>query len=219
MAWFTRAARTRVAMEQETLRVHDLVWISQDSELFPLEQPAWVRDALRRMPVVVVRRAKAAPGLIPVGVRGDGREHRYGALLRVSDVRAYRTPESVATQRNWLGNATRIPSRLREALAAVSECSDREQFVWGPIGSVGYQLATESPVTTAESDLDVMIRCCLPPDRTQLRAFDQILRKRSARVDVVLEGPLGGVALNEYLRSDEVLIKGNQGPHLAPFIW
>ena len=102
---------------------------------------------------------------------------------------------------------------------AVSEYSVKERFVWGPIGSVGYQLATKLPVTTATSDLDVMIRCHLPPDRDQMRNFDEHLRKAPARVDVILEGPSGGVAMSEYLSGDEVLIKTSQGARIGPFVW
>jgi phosphoribosyl-dephospho-CoA transferase len=206
-------------MAHDILKVHDLLWISEQSEFFSSEQPSWVRDALQRRSVVVVRRAQAPPGFVSVGIRGDARGQRHAAWLRVCDVQAYRTPESLAAQRGWLNNSMGIASRLLAALALVSEISDKEQIVWGPTGSVGYQLATTFPVTTAASDLDVLLRCRLRPDRTQMKAFDKALRNSPARVDVVLEGPLGGVAINEYLASEEVLIKGSEGPHIAAFNW
>jgi phosphoribosyl-dephospho-CoA transferase len=108
---------------------------------------------------------------------------------------------------------------LVKALALVSEIGDKEQFVWGPVGSAGYQLATELQVTTAASDLDVLIRCCLPPNRTQMRILCEDLRKSPVRVDVVLGGPIGGVAINEFLASEKVLIKGSEGPYIAAFNW
>jgi phosphoribosyl-dephospho-CoA transferase len=74
-------------------------------------------------------------------------------------------------------------------------------------------------VTNAESDLDVMIRCALPPDRDRLRIFNEHLRRASVRIDVVLEGPGGGVAMREYLSGDKVLIKDSRGARIGTFIW
>jgi phosphoribosyl-dephospho-CoA transferase len=206
-------------MDNETLRVHDLLWISEHLQLFSREKPDWVCTALTRMPVVVVRRAETALNLIAVGVRGDGRERRHAAVLRLSAVGACRTPESLAGEQDWTRKSAQIPAHLVEALASVSEYCTRERLVWGPIGSVGYQLATKLPVTTATSDLDVMIRCQLPPHRDQMRNFEAHLRKAPIRVDVILEGPSGGVAMSEYLSGDEVLIKTGQGARIGPFVW
>jgi len=80
---------------KEAVTVHDLLWISKDTELFSLGQPAWVREVLTRSSVVVVRRADAAPGFIAVGIRGSSRGQRHAAFLRKADVLAYRTPESL----------------------------------------------------------------------------------------------------------------------------
>ena len=136
-----------------------------------------------------------------------------------SDIRACRTPESLAAEQGWVDNSAQIPAHLREALAAVSEFSVKHHFVWGPVGSVGYQLATSLPVTTGTSDLDVMIRCHVPPGRDQLRSFNEHLRKAPASVDVILEAPLGGMAMREYLNGGEVWSKSSQGARIALFLW
>jgi phosphoribosyl-dephospho-CoA transferase len=112
-----------------------------------------------------------------------------------------------------------ISVSFRETLTAVDEFCAEEGLAWGPVGSVGYQLATKLPVTNVKSDLDVMIRCDLPPDRDRLRIFDEHLRRAPLRIDVVLEGPCGGVAMREYLSGDKVLIKDNRGARIGPFIW
>lgn len=91
--------------------------------------------------------------------------------------------------------------------------------MWGPIGSVGYQLTTKVSVTSLTTDLDVMIRCNLPPDRYHMRMFDEHLHKAPVRVDVVLEGPCGGVAMREYLSGKEVLIKYSRGARIGRLIW
>jgi phosphoribosyl-dephospho-CoA transferase len=205
-------------MVDGTVRAHDLLWIAEDSELFPELQPAWVRDALNRTPVTVVRRAEAPQGFAAVGIRGSSRELRFAALVKLSDVRNLRTPESLASERGWRENLAAIPSRLREALVLFDELSNREKFVWGPVGSVGYQLATGLPVTNSESDVDVLIRCDAPPDRLMLSTVRHAARKSKARLDVLLEGPPGAGALEE-LHSHDVLLKTCRGPRIAPFTW
>jgi phosphoribosyl-dephospho-CoA transferase len=206
-------------MDNKRLAVHDLVWISDDSELYSPSHPEWAREALRRTPAVVVRRAQAPPNFVAVGVRGADREQRHATVLCLSDVRACTTPESLAAERAWANEATQISAHFRDALTAVSEYGLKERLVWGPIGSVGYQLLTKISVTNLSSDLDVMIRCHVPPDRNQMRMFDEHLRTAPVRVDVVLEGPCGGVAMREYLNGEEVLIKDSRGARIGSFIW
>jgi phosphoribosyl-dephospho-CoA transferase len=98
------------------------------------------------------------------------------------------------------------------------ELSKREKFVWGPVGSVEYQLATGLCVTTSESDVDVLIRCEVPPDRLLLSAVRDMARKSTARLDGILEGPPGAVALEE-LHFRDVLLKTGRGPRIAAFSW
>lgn len=205
-------------MVDGTVRAHDLLWITRDAELFPEVQPAWVRDALSQMPVVVARRAEAPPGFAAVGVRGPSRELRFAALVDLKDVRKLRTPESLASEQGWRENLAGIPARLREALVFFDEFSGREKLVWGPVGSVGYHLATGLPVTTSESDVDVLIRCDVPPDRLMLSSIRDLAKKSVTHFDVIFEGPPGAVALEE-LHSHQVLLKTRQGPRITAFTW
>jgi phosphoribosyl-dephospho-CoA transferase len=199
------------------LRAHDLLWIRKDAELLSPEEPAWVRSALAQSLVVVVRRAQAPPRFIPIGIRGCSRGHRHAAFLRRSDVVACKTPESLAAEKAWLKASTAIPPGLLAALRTVSEFSEREHLVWGPTGSVGYQLATGMQATSNTSDLDVLVRCSDPPSRARLRALHDTIRRVVVRVDVILEGPKGAVALEEYLQNRNALIKTNRGPLLGTF--
>ena len=200
------------------VRPHDLLWIADDAELCRELQPAWARDALSRMPVVVVRRVEAPPGFAAVGIRGPRRELRFAAFVKLRHVKNLQTPESLASERGWHENLAAIPPRLREALTLFNELSVRQKFVWGPVGSVGYQLATGLPVTTGESDVDVLIRCQVPPDPLMLSAVRDVARKSMNRLDVILEGPPGAVALEE-LHSRDVLLKTSRGPRIAAFTW
>jgi phosphoribosyl-dephospho-CoA transferase len=202
----------------EAVRVHDLLWISKDTELLSLGQPAWVGDALTQSSVVVVRRADAPPGFIPVGIRGSSRGQRHAAFLRKADVLACRTPESLAAEQVWDEAAVALPLPLLRALKMVSEFSKRNHLVWGPIGSVGYQLATGTPVTGARSDLDLLVRCDASLSRACLRALHTI-QPGLVRVDVILEGPAGAVALEEYLQDRPALIKTFRGPRIDAFTW
>ena len=202
----------------DAVRVHDLLWISKDTELLSLGQPAWVRDALTQSSVVVVRRADAPPGFIPIGIRGSSREQRYAAFLRKADVLACRTPESLAAEQEWHEASAALPLPLLHALEMVCEFSKRNHLVWGPIGSVGYQLATGMPVTSATSDLDMLVRCDASLSRACLRAL-QTIHPGLVRVDVILEGPAGAVALEEYLQDRPALIKTFRGPRIDAFTW
>ena len=205
-------------MDNKRIRAHDLVWISGDSHLYSLSHPEWTRESLRRAPVVVVRREQAPPDFVAIGIRGSYREQRHAAMLPLCDVRACRTPEFLAAERGWLCGTTKISAPFCKALSAVDEYCLKEELAWGPIGGVGYQLATRTAVTDVHSDLDVMIRCDGPPDRNQLRMFDEHLDRAPVRIDVLLEGPCGGVAMREYLSCADVLIKDSQGARIGPFI-
>jgi phosphoribosyl-dephospho-CoA transferase len=202
----------------DAVRVHDLLWISKDTELLSLGQPAWVREALTQSSVVVVRRADAPSGFIPVGIRGSSREQRHAAFLRKDDVLACRTPESLAAEQVWHEASAALPLPLLRALKMVGEFSRGNHLVWGPIGSVGYQLATGTPVTGATSDLDMLVRCDASLSRACLRALHTI-HTGLVRVDVILEGPVGAVALEEYLQDRPVLIKTVRGPRIEAFTW
>jgi phosphoribosyl-dephospho-CoA transferase len=206
-------------MDNKRLAVHDLALISDNSSLYFRSHPQWVGKALRRAPIVVVRRGQSRRNFVAVGVRGADRQQRYGSVISLSDVIACRTPESLAAERGWSDATTQIPAAFRDALAAVNEYCLRERLVWGPIGSVGYQLLTGISVITLSSDLDMMIRCHRPPNRDQIRMFDEYLRTVSVRIDVVLEGPCGGVAMREYLSYKKVLIKDKGGARIGSFIW
>jgi phosphoribosyl-dephospho-CoA transferase len=205
-------------MVDGAVRPHDLLWIAEDSKLLPGPQPAWVREALNRMPVVVVRRAEAPPGFAAAGIRGASRELRFAALVKLTDVRSLRTPESLASERGWHENPAGISVALRDLLTAFDELSYRAKFVYGPVGGVGYQLATGLPVTTDTSDVDVLIRCEVPPHPLMISSIRHIAKQSAAYLDVTVEGPPGAVALEE-LQFRNVLLKTSRGPRIATFTW
>lgn len=182
-------------------------------------EPPWVHDSVRRCPVAVVRRAEAPVGYLAVGIRGVSRAQRYAAFMRLRDIRAVHTPESLAAEHPRHGPFPSLPANLAQALRLVSECAEGCGFSWGPIGSVGYQLAVGINVTNPSSDLDVLIRCGPTLNDDRLRKFHAAIHNSPARVDAVLESDEGAVPLEEYLHSRQVLIKTLQGPRLGAFTW
>jgi len=57
--------------------------------------PAWVEVALGEIPWVVVRRGHIRDGIVPVGVRGLTRSHRFAALVAISEIADRLFPEDL----------------------------------------------------------------------------------------------------------------------------
>jgi len=182
--------------------------------------PDWMAPALARAPWVVVRRAPARDGLIPVGVRGPRRAQRLAAWLDPGAVLERITPPQLAARRAWVGRprSTRLAPLL--ALDAIERLMRAQRLTWGPCGSVGFELASSVATVTADSDLDLVveIRRALPVAvaRTLLAAC----RALPVRIDVQLEGPQGAVALGEYACGRTPLVlRTPTGPRLVRDPW
>jgi phosphoribosyl-dephospho-CoA transferase len=92
---------------------------------------------------------------------------------------------------------------------------------WGPTGSVGFELATRSLVTTETSDLDIAIRA---PQRIvveQARSLWDRVTGLQTRVDVRVETPECGFSLEEYVRasSGRILLRYPEGPTFGDDPW
>lgn len=184
--------------------------------------PPWAWAALRRAPWVVVRRAAARDGLIPVGVRGSRRSERLAAWLHREAVLDSLTPLELAARRDWL---TRVRRASLPALAALDRVASimREHGLgglWGPCGSVGFELASGVPTATAESDLDLMVQPLRPFAEAAAAALLASLGRLSVRSDVLLELPHGAVALAEYAGAQTPLVlRTPDGPRLVRDPW
>lgn len=181
-------------------RPHDLLRLRRAEP--PVDAPAWVPDALRVTPWVVVRRAVADDGLVGVGVRGRERWQRYAWTAPVDAVVETVTPEMLA-------HAT--PTRdlpVFRALRSVRPILDG--VCWGPTGSVGFELATRTRAATATSDLDIVVRQPIPN-------LYELLTTLDVRVDCQVETQWGAVALAELASgADDVLVRTPTGPILHP---
>jgi phosphoribosyl-dephospho-CoA transferase len=192
-------------------RVHDLLRVGGLNDLiFDGPGPRWLKDALSDAPWVVVRRAPAIVGLVPVGVRGSRRAERFAAFLPESSIIKRIAPEELSSS----------PTALRNQVPAFSALS-RLQTVfrgmdirWGPVGSVGFELATGAHVVRRTSDLDVIVRqtdLVLPPGL--LNALLAVVETSEVAIDILVETGAGGFALLDYSNGDETLVlRTEEGP-------
>lgn len=195
-------------------RPHDLLWGLTPDGLSP-EAPAWAAEVVQAGLPVVVRRAVPETDRIPVGLRGTTRAERLAAWLEPAAVRRQLSPE-----------ALRVSSDCRDlpvfsTLAFIEPLLDDLGLPWGPTGAAGYELASGWPALHAGSDLDLLIRCAAPLSRDQARALLTSLQGQAlCRLDILLETPLGGVALADWAGdASRVLLKTTAGPRLVGDPW
>ncbi|MFV3289844.1 malonate decarboxylase holo-ACP synthase [Pseudomonas sp. NY11955] len=193
-------------------RPHDLLW-GMPATALPTDAPQWALEVLANGRPVVVRRSTCEEGWVAVGLRGQGRAQRLGALMRVADIQRQQSPEVLRVK-------VQSPWPALQALASVAPVMQASGLAWGPTGGVGYQLATGIEVVHAGSDLDLLMRTPRPLARTQARELLDILDCAPCRIDVQLETPLGAVALREWAGfARRVLLKSPHGPRLVSDPW
>ncbi|WP_144155655.1 malonate decarboxylase holo-ACP synthase [Paraburkholderia sp. BCC1885] len=186
-------------------------------------EPEWVRGAFSTAPFVVVRRAQTAAGVVPIGVRGNGRAQRHGTWAEAGDVETAIAPEDLAASSPMDAERRALPAFALYA-ALRQEAHGLDAFLWGPTGSTGFELVSGLPVVTATSDLDLLIRTPRPLPRERavqiLSDLDSHARRAGIRVDVQLDTPTGGVALTEWAAGKaRVMVRHAQGPRLLADPW
>jgi phosphoribosyl-dephospho-CoA transferase len=202
---------------------HDLIRLRAPIKLAgDAPAPAWVEPALRQVPWVVVRRGHVRDGMIPVGVRGATRSHRFAALVAVPEIADRLAPEDLT------GSGRLIEQKRKDtvpALAALDRLTDLligRGYRWGPGGSVSFELATGVATATALSDLDLILRQDrrLEPNRAADLLASLAKAVAPARIDVILETPIGGVPLVDLaaMRA-QVVVRTPFGPRLSTDPW
>lgn len=201
-------------------RAHDLLRVTHLASSG--DEPEWVRDAMRRAPWVVVRRSQAAVGFIAVGVRGATRAQRFGAWINIQDVEVILGPENLVDRTAAPGREA-LPAFVALAMLRRTP-SALGDFVWGPTGSAGFELATQTGTLTESSDLDILIRTPRRLERPAIEALSQTLllaaSRAGTRIDAQLETPAGGVALAELAAGKaRVLARASSGAQLVADPW
>ena len=198
------------------INVHDIVQFASINDIEnPLQPPHWVKDAPASQNFGVVRRMPITDNRIPVGLRGKTREERYGAFLHQSKVLQVITPVSLRNRFDDFKEKIYFP-----ALNKVKEEFSKYDLLWGPTGSVGFEIATSIEVTSPNSDIDI----CLyldQIDRELLVKIGHFLEGLDRRIDVQVEIPtIGAFLLNDYLKSEKTgfIIRTKFGPHLCSIV-
>ena len=200
-----------------TLRPHDLIWLTTRDALEDIHE-SWVDTAWHTGLPVVVRRDVDGNGRIPVGVRGLKRDQRAAGWVNPHQIARIVSPEQLSAEESLL----RSPFiTLPPVQVAVQLSRPSWPWTWGITGSTGYALATGIAVIHADSDLDLLIRAPQPLSRTVLLSWQSQLEGALCRADTQVETPLGGFALNEWLRDGKTLLKTDRGPRLTanPWAW
>ncbi len=211
--------RAGPARPEGSVLPHDLLVLARPDALEPESPPPpWAPARLRLAPLVVVRRAAPRGTAIPVGVRGAERRERFAAWLAPQAVAARVTPEELARAARWRERRSRLPALA--ALDAAFEILAATGLGWGPVGAVGFELASGVPSVSATSDLDVLVRAPARVPAASARALLAALAGLAARVDVQLETPAGGVALAELAAEPRTVVaRTAAGPRRVADPW
>ncbi|WP_263408933.1 malonate decarboxylase holo-ACP synthase [Terriglobus tenax] len=199
--------------------VHDLIRIHAGS-VSPacVAKPDWVEQSLERSPWVVVRRAETTAGRIAVGVRGHERNQRWGGFIQQQQVEQLVAPAELRLKDLPHSRSGLPASRALRTLEQALACFDLD---WGPGGSVAFELASGQETVGIASDLDLVVRSPERLDRANAAELLDVVSKAPGRVDVRLETPVGGFALEEYCRSSAgpLLVRTSTGSLLLQDPW
>ena len=207
-------------LEAAYVRTQDLLEVEPERFLsLHAFVPEWVEEGLRRVPFLVVRRGLIADHTIPVGVRGPERNQRWAAFCERGLVKSITTPPELLKRTVPAFRADSVP-----AFSSLSLLKDRWagfDRLWGPGGSVGFELATGSHVAKPESDLDIVIYADEPITTDEAKSLCAFASGLPATVDIRVETQICGFSLKEYASrgSAPVLLRTPYGVELGSIPW
>jgi phosphoribosyl-dephospho-CoA transferase len=192
---------------QYSPRVHDLLLLrSGVASSAGVAKPAWVSSSRAGNLWVVVRRANAPDGLVAAGIRGIHRHQRWGGFVELADVKEILRPSQLSSR---MARPTRLALPALAALVWLEARLEKLHLNWGPVGSVGFELATSSQVITATSDLDLALFAPTRFTRATARDLWSVMSAAPAKIDVHVETPHCGFSLEEFARegTEQVLVR------------
>ena len=203
--------------------VHDIIKLNLISEnKFDLTLPNWAMESLKAAPYVVVRRGKIKKikgnAYLPIGIRGQSREERFGCFMLEDNCQAIITPEQIVKDKMWDNSSTRWKTLLDRLEKSFEKWDSK--LVWGLTGSVGFELITKQKVTNSNSDLDVVIKPNQPISIEEARQILDLLQESSSATNTVIDANMktskGWIALTEYATGmGTYLIKTETGEELV----
>ncbi len=183
--------------EEHSVRTHDLLEIDAKQLLSSqASAPKWVEGELRESPFAVVRRGLAPGNQIPIGVRGTERNQRWATFCHPKLVKNILTPSQLLTRAIPISRANAIPG-LR-ALDLLKERWMENVLLWGPGGSVAFELASGRHVAKPESDLDIVIYAERRMTAHEAKSLCDRAINLPAVVDIRVETPVCGFSLREF---------------------
>jgi phosphoribosyl-dephospho-CoA transferase len=183
---------------QHSPRVHDLLQLKSGLvSSTDAVKPYWVTSHKAGNLWVVVRRAMAPDGFVAVGIRGSNRQQRWGSFADLADVKERFRPSQLSFH---MARRTRIAMPALAALSWLEGQLDKSELDWGPVGSVGFELATGRQVVTETSDLDIAVFAPTQFGRDTARDLWSLMSAAPAKLDVRVESPYCGFSLEEYAR-------------------
>lgn len=201
--------------------VHDILLLRDEEAFISSVTPQpWVDEALRATLAVIVRRGPRPGHLVPVGVRGLEVSQRCAGFVAPAAVTKSISPEYLVEQRVWRSHPRRDQILACCSLERFTSTWASSAITWGPIGIIGFELATELPLASAESDLDIIIRAAHRLSLEQAKEFLEVASSSEVHVNIHLETPQGELALMDYLRQPaKFLVQTDAGPKLVPDPW
>ena len=206
--------------EPHSVRTHDLLEIEVNRFIAALTAaPQWVEENLRKSPFVVVRRDRATGEQIPVGVRGAERNQRWATFCHPKLVKSMLSPPQLLRRTVAISRSDLMP-----AFRAFTILKDRWMDFnrpWGPGGSVGFELATNTHVVKPESDLDIVLYAERRMTAEEAKSLCDRAMDLPAVVDIRVETPACGFSLIEYAQteSSSILLRTPSGHLLGDDPW
>ncbi|GAK06852.1 phosphoribosyl-dephospho-CoA transferase [Geomicrobium sp. JCM 19038] len=191
----------------DLLKVNVNAFITDHSDL-----PLWVQSSLQKNPYVVVRRGETDHSSIPIGIRGTCRSKRFATTVSYNHVLDVLTPLEL---RSFDEKRLRLTS-AQETFIMMKEFLNSKH--WGPTGSVGFELATESQTMNEESDFDILIHSewiSVSVAKHIVNQFDTT----PLTVDPLIQTEDGWFLLREYALGKGVLFKTQTGIELRNDPW
>ncbi|MFC7686440.1 malonate decarboxylase holo-ACP synthase [Ureibacillus sp. GCM10028918] len=198
------------------IKVHDIVRFATIHHIeTSMNLPDWVNDAPAAKNFGVVRRLPITNKIVPIGLRGDSREKRFGAFIHENNITQVISPISLVNRMDMFNGRIYTPALIR-----IKDEFEKYKLAWGPTGSVGFEIATSILVTTPTSDIDICLYL-VQIDTELLEKVGNFIEGLDRRIDVQVEIPtLGAFLLNDFIKYAKTgfIVRTKFGPHLCTIV-